>query len=269
LTPCGGVSAREPLPEERSLLPPICYHLGIADEVLSRICLPVGDENRGSFLLGSTAPDIRFLIGASREETHFAPLDCEEGVSGAKAIFEVHPELVEDPAISPATKAFVAGYLSHLVTGEAWIRGIYRPFFGGSSPMAGDPVANLFDRLLQFELDRRERLGSGSISSMRRELLDSARDIDVTFIDRINLNRWREFVFMTTTRLPHWEDFRAFAEKYLMWMRHIPQHRIEDFFERFDERLAQVLSMVPEDTVRGFREKSLADSVRVAREYLG
>lgn len=269
MTLCGGVWIREPLPEERSLLPPICYHLGIADEVLSRLCLPVGDENRGSFLLGSTAPDIRFFIGASREETHFVPLDCEEGVSGAKAIFDAHPELVKDAAISPATRAFVAGYLSHLVTDEAWIRGIYRPFFGRSSPMAGDPVANLFDRLLQFELDRRERLGSGSISSIRKELVDSARDVDVGFIDKMNLNRWREFVFIATTRLPHWEDFRAFAEKYLIWMRHIPRHRIEDFFECFDERLVQVLNMVPEDTVQEFREESLADSVKVAREYLG
>lgn len=229
---------------------------------------PVVDGNWGSYYLGSTAPDIRFFIASGREETHFLPLDSEEGASGVERMFEAYPELVEDANLSAATKSFVAGYLSHLVTDEAWIYRIYRPFFGKSSPLGGDPMANLLDRVLQFELDRRERLNSSSISTIRRDLLDSTAGIAVGFIDRFSLERWREFVSIATTRKPNWEGFRFFAERYLIWMREIAPEEQKTFFASFDARVEQVLRMVPEEPLRAFREQSIEDSVRVAEEYL-
>ncbi len=250
-------------------MPPICYHLAIAEEVVRGLDNTLTPETRGSFYLGSTAPDIRFFIAASREETHFLTLDCEEGASGVASMFKAYPHLVRHEELSSRTRAFVAGYLSHLVTDEDWIFDIYRPYFGESSELGGDPMANLFDRLLQFELDRRERLNSAGISSIRRELVDSASNVDVGFIDPASLDRWREFVFMATTRKANWEDFRNFAERYLIWMRQLSRERIDEFFDTFDDRLAQVLEMVPEQTIRDFRERSVADSLRVAGEYLG
>lgn len=250
-------------------MPPICYHLGIGEEVISRLRHPILEQDRGSFFLGCTAPDIRFFIGATREETHFLSLDSEEGSSGVGLMFEAYPELREEASLSPATKSFVAGYVSHLVTDEAWIYRIYRPFFGKYSTLAGDPMANLFDRLLQFELDRRERLNSTGISTIRKELVYPASGVVVSFIDDYNLNRWREFVFVATTRRPNWEDFRRFAEKYLIWMRHIAPSRLDSFFASFDARVEQVLGMVPEEEIRQFREQSITDSVTAAAEYLG
>lgn len=229
---------------------------------------PVVDENRGSYYLGSTAPDIRFFIASGREETHFLSLDSEEGASGVERMFEAYPELVEDANLTAATKSFVAGYLSHLVTDEAWIYRIYRPFFGKSSPLGGDPMANLLDRLLQFELDRQERLNSSSISMIRKDLLDSTSGIAVGFIDNLSLERWREFVSMATTRKSNREDFRFFAQRYLIWMREIAPEEQETFFASFDARVKQVLRMVPEELLQAFREQSIEDSVRVAEEYL-
>lgn len=250
-------------------MPPICYHLGIAEETASRLCHPIVGQNLGSFFLGSTAPDIRFFTGACREETHFLPLDGEEGASGVELMFEAYPEIIDGVVLSGVTKSFIAGYLSHLVTDEAWIYRIYRPFFGKSSPLGGDPMANLLDRLLQFELDRRERLNSSSIAAIRKELIDSAYGIAVSFIDALSLSRWRQFVFTATTWEASREDFRNFAERYLILMRQITPDRIESFFASFDARLEQVLTIVPEEEIQGFREQSVADSMRVAREYLG
>jgi len=249
-------------------LPPICLHLGIAEEAISKSRHPVVDDNRGSYYLGSTAPDIRFFISSGREETHFLSLDSEEGASGVERMFEAHPELVEDASLSAATKSFVAGYLSHLVTDEAWIYRIYRPFFGKSSPLGGDPMANLLDRVLQFELDRRERLNSSSMSMICNELLDSTAGIAVSFIDHFSLERWREFVSIAAARKANWEGFRFFAERYLIWMREIAPEEQEAFFASLDARVEQVLRMVPEEPLRAFREQSIEDSVRVAEEYL-
>jgi hypothetical protein len=250
-------------------LPPICLHLGIAEEVISRLHHPVVDENKGSYYLGSTAPDIRFFVGASREDTHFLTLDCEEGASGVKRMLKAHPELDNRAELSPATRAFVAGYFSHLVTDEAWIYQIYRPFFGKSSSVSSSPIANLLDRVLQFDLDRRERLNNKGMSVIREELNTLAPLIEVCFIDASSLKRWREFVFIATTRKSNWEDFRHFAEKYLIWMRQIAPEEQETFFASFDDRLEQVRMMVPEVQLKTFRERSIANSVQAAREYLG
>ncbi len=251
-------------------MPPICFHLGIAEETIARLRHPVIDQNRGRYFFGSTTPDIRFFISAEREETHFLSLDADEGESGVSHIFDSYPELRNDANLNAATKSFVLGYLSHLVTDEAWIYRIYRPFFGKSSSLAGDPTANLMDRLLQYDLDRKERLNSSNISAIRQEIVDSeSADVDIGFIDISALKKWREFVFVSTTRKANWEDFRVFAEKYMIWMRQVSEDRIEDFFNSFDERLEQVLELVPEEEILAFREKAIADSVRVAREYLG
>ncbi|MEE8470451.1 MAG: zinc dependent phospholipase C family protein [Dehalococcoidia bacterium] len=254
---------------EGSLLPPICYHLGVAEEAASRLRHPTVDQGLGSFYLGCTAPDIRFFIGTSREETHFFSLDSDDSVSGVSLLFETYPELRGDAKLNIATKSFVAGYLSHLVTDEAWICRIYRPFFGKASSLGRSPVANLFDRLLQFEIDRRERLSSANISTIRKELADSTSGVAVSFIDELNLNRWSEFVFISTTRRPHWEDFRSFAENYLIGLRQIGREPLEAFFASFDARLQEVLEMVPEERLEEFHEQSVADTVRVVREYLG
>ena len=189
-------------------MPPICIHLGIAVETVPRLRHPIVDENLGSYYLGTTAPDIRVLINASREETHFLPLDSEDGASGVKPMLEAYPELAGGASLSAATRSFVAGYFSHLVTDEAWIYLIYRPFFGESSPLKDDPMANLLDRLLQFELDRRERLNSENMSVVRAELANSTSGIDVSFIDAPNLKMWSEIAYMTTTRKANWEYFR-------------------------------------------------------------
>lgn len=250
-------------------MPPICLHLGFAEEAIARLRHPIVDQYRGSYYLGSTAPDIRLFVSASREETHFLSLESEEGASGVKPLFESHPELRGNANLSAATRAFVAGYLSHLVTDEAWIYKIFRPFFGGLSPLGGGPMANLYDRVLQFELDQRERVNSSSMSRIRQELIDSASGVEVGFIDRPSLDRWSEFVSVVATRKSNWEDFRRFAGKHLIWMRQIAADELDSFFAAFDESLEQVMGIVPNERLGEFREQSIVDSVRVAKEYLG
>ena len=250
-------------------MPPICLHLGIAEEAIERLRHPIIDGKRGSYYLGSTAPDIRFFIEASREDTHFLPLDSEDGESGIKKMFQAYPELTENSGLNAATKSFVAGYISHLVTDEAWIYKIYRPFFGKLSPEGGKPMANLLDRVLQFELDRSERLNSKNMSAIRTELNGSADNVTVSFVNPSNLKRWSEFVFMATTRKPDWDHFRHFAERYLTWMRQIAPEEQDTFFASFDERREQVLRMVPREQLQAFREQSIVNSVKAAKEYLG
>ncbi|MBE0481606.1 MAG: zinc dependent phospholipase C family protein [Dehalococcoidia bacterium] len=249
-------------------MPPICTHLAIAHDVSARLRHPVIDQNRGYYYLGSTAPDMRLFMKAGREQTHFLSLNSDEGESGVWPMLEAYPEL-GNTNLSAATRAFIAGYLSHLVTDEAWIYRIYRPFFGEASGLKGTPIANLLDRLLQFELDRRARMNGASISMIRSEISSPVTGIGVRFIDSSNLKRWQEFVSIATSRRAHREDFRWFAEKYLACTRQISPEEQASFFASFDSRLQEVLEIVPEEQIESFREASIRDSVRVAKEYLG
>lgn len=138
-----------------------------------------------------------------------------------------------------------------------------------SSSLGGNPMANLLDRLLQFDLDCRERLNNKSMAVIRGELSAPIFEWDIGFIDASSLKKWRELVFMATTRKANWEDFRLFAEKYLIWMQQIAHEELETFFTSFDARLEQVWRMVPGERLKAFREQSVAESVRAAGEYLG
>lgn len=250
-------------------MPPICLHLSIASEAASQLDHSVVKQRLGSYFLGSTAPDIRLIIGASREETHFIPLESEEGVSGVKPLFESYPELARTDDLNVATRSFVAGYLSHLVTDETWIYQIYRPFFGKSSPFGGDPLSNLLDRALQFELDSREQADKEAMRAIGTELFHSNFGVALSLIDAVSLEWWRDFVIAGTLREPTRDRFRVFAERYLAFGQKVEPAQIEPFLASFDSRLKQVLEIVPQERLQAFRECAIASSVAAAREYLG
>lgn len=250
-------------------MPPVCLHLGIAEEAIERLKHPVALQNQGSFLLGSTAPDMRIITAATREETHFFDLVCDTYGSSIGGFFEEYPHLREVAKLNSPTKAFVCGYLSHLVTDEVWICEVYRPFFGEGSTLAGDPLANVLDRALQFELDRRERADQRKVQEFQALLADSDSGVDVGFIDAATLRQWREFVSTAVGREPSWDRFPIFAQRFLIAEQKVDKEPLEVFLASVRSKLEDILDRVGTQQLEAFREKSIADSVRVAGEYLG
>ena len=118
-------------------MPPLVLHAASAKKIADRLQLHLLDEERGQVYLGSTAPDIRVITGFDRRRTHFFDLDDFEEQSGVETFFHAYPCLGNSSAISAATAAFVAGYLTHLVMDETWIKTIYRPYFGERSSLGG------------------------------------------------------------------------------------------------------------------------------------
>lgn len=250
-------------------MPPVCLHLGIAKEVMERLHHPVALRNQGSFLLGSTAPDMQIITSATREETHFFDLADDSYGSSIEGFFNKYPRLCEVAKLNSPTKAFVCGYLSHLVTDEVWICEIYRPFFGEGSSLAGDPLANVLDRALQFELDRRERADQGEVLELQALLADSDSGVDVGFVDAATLRRWREFVSTAVGREPSWDRFPIFAQRFLVPEQKVDPEHLEVFLVSVRSKVDGIIEHVSARQLAVFREKSIADSVRVAGEYLG
>ncbi len=249
-------------------MPPICLHFVFAKEAAAQMRHPAIDQYLGSYLLGATSPDVHIVSGGSRKETHFFDLEAEFGESGVSLLFKAHPHLRPASPLSEATRAFIAGYLSHLVTDEVWILDIYRPFFGKSSPIGSDPMANLLDRALQFELDYRQRLNRGDMAAIKALLGDSDSGVDIGFIDAPTLRRWRGFICIAAVREPTWERFPAFARRLLVPGQEVDPGQLKQFLDSVPAMLDRALQLVTPERITAFREKAVASSIEAAEEYL-
>ncbi len=136
-------------------MPPLGMHLTLARDAFPQLEDGLGGC-RGYYLFGATLPDMHTLAGFTRQHTHYVELGQEEGGQEIDRFFRANPHLARSPEAGNhrPTRALAAGYLSHLMMDRTWIARIYRPYFGPDSSQSGDPLANLMDRLLQYELDR-------------------------------------------------------------------------------------------------------------------
>jgi len=233
----------------------------------SRLRHPLIDGRLGSCLLGSTTPDIRLLSGSPREETHFFDLASTSAESGVQVLFRTHPSLAKGAAQSEATRSFVAGYLSHLVTDEVWITEIYRPFFGPSSPRGREPAANILDRLLQFEIDRQVRSGKAQMATFQAELEGSECGVELGFIDADSLAQWRRFVCGLLAREPDWERFKFIVRRFMPEDK-ADQEKVEPLFSSLPAAATSIFEEVGAGKVEGFIERSVVGSVAAVGEYL-
>jgi len=250
-------------------MPPICIHLVIAREAAQQLHHPVIYQNPGSYLIGATYPDVHITTAdAGREKTHFVNLQDENSESGTVTMFRTHPRLARRGKLDSSTQSFVAGYLSHLVTDEVWIMDIYRPFFGASSLLNQDPMANVLDRLLQFELDCRERDDKAKMEEIRAQICDWEPKVEVDFIDTATLKQWRDFVCTAAGREPSLAFFPLFAQRFLLPRQKLDPEQLEQFLSAMPAKLEWAIQYVTPERISAFRQKAIIQSVAVARGYL-
>jgi len=249
-------------------MPPICIHLVIAREAADQLHHPIIDQNLGSYLVGATFPDVHIIIADSRrEQTHFCDLQDENSESGAVIMLRALPHLAQRDKVDSATQSFVAGYLSHLVTDEVWIVDIYRPFFGLSSFLGRDPMANILDRLLQFGLDCHEREDKSKMEEIRALICDWEPRVD--FIATATLKLWRDFVCSAAGREPSLAFFPLFAQRFLLPRYNVDPEQLEQFLPLLSAKLEWAMQYVTPERLAVFKEKSIIQSVAVARGYFG
>lgn len=249
-------------------MPPLCLHLHIAKEAANRLRHPMLERNLGIYLLGATLPDIHFVSGASRQDTHFVNLEAEGMEGGVSAFFQNYPELAKERNPDEASKAAVCGYLSHLFTDEVWVASIYLPYFGPSSPLGGDPLVNILDRALQFELDRQVRLDGEKMTEIR-SLLDSADwERARKLVETSRLKKWRDFITTILNRKPSWESFAHYARTFLLTHQKVETEQLERFLSSLPAMQQRVVQLVPRETLESFREKSICGSSDLAGGYL-
>jgi len=223
---------------------------------------------RGSYVLGTTLPDVHVITASmSRKDTHFFDLNQKSDGGSVEAFLKTHPELNKDKPLTGVIRATVAGYLSHLVVDDLWIAEIYRPFFGPTSSLADDPQANLLDRALQHELEKKER----DDLTARDDILSLLHDplpVDVLgFLDASALERWQGFVYALAKRQFNWENFNNWVQKALMPREKLEAERVKHFLSVLPEKRQMAVQLVTWQRLEAFKQQGVSLSLSLLDEY--
>ncbi len=249
-------------------MPPLGMHMTLARELARQVGHRALEADPGAYYLGATTPDIRVITRWDRERTHFFDLDRFDEQSGVAGIFAAHPELASPPRLNEGTVAFLCGYISHLEMDEAWIVEIYRPCFGQGLGRDDDVLANLLDRVLQYELDRREREDRDVVHEIRDDLLATAADIAVGFIDQETLLRWREVSADVLCHPPDWDRFGKVASRHLRAYGVESEADLAHFLRNIPDLLDRSIRQVTPARLDAFQERSRRRAAEAIREYL-
>ncbi len=249
-------------------MPPPVLHMSLAKVLADGLALADLDADRGAYYLGATAPDIRAITRWERQSTHFFELDNFGHQDSVRALFEAHPELGDRAEVSRGTAAFLSGYISHLVLDEGWINDVYRPLFGERSSLAGSRRANVMDRVIQFELERREREDREALHGMGAAITATALEVSIGFIDVATLQRWREVNLDFLQAPPTWERFRNVASRHLRDYGVTDPDEVESFMAGVPSLLQETVDHVGWERVQAFIDSATRRATEAIRDYL-
>ena len=233
--------------------------------IAERLRAPQIDALRGVYYLGATAPDIRVITRRERIHTHFFDLECLDVQDSVAKMFEAHPGLATPGELDAMTRAFMAGFITHLVFDQTYIETMYRDFFGARSSMVADPFANVLDRALQFELNRRELEDATALGEILREVEDCETSTAVGFIEDAYLAQWREVIVDFARQGPTWDRFPRMMNMHLR-RAGLTDDEIEQHSKDGPMLAQRSLDYVSEARVARFVEEATAQAeARVAR----
>ncbi len=244
-------------------------HIHLANQVAERLERSCVFDHRGSFYLGSTAPDIRAMTKQPRELTHFAPLSVEKVGTGTETMFQRHPEL--NGEMSPASQAFLAGYICHLAADEIWITSVFRPNFDVSledTRLTDNEVeANIWDRAMQLNMDR-QTLPQLPTEGHPRELLTcSDKDVAMPFFEDGLLTEWKDRVGRFMVWEFTWDRLKNALNRLYRDDENV-QRSVDGFLEGIPDTLEKLYDKIPEAEVSAYQERALAATVAQVKEFL-
>ena len=247
-------------------MPNLAAHIDLAHQAAKRLSNPDLDTYVGHYLLGSTAPDVRVITRKSREDYHFAPLTFAEVGAGVQGLFDAHPHLRSTANGDGPTRAFIAGYITHLVLDESWITQLYRPRFANPRVFPDEAYGKVMDRVLQLELDRQ---ATGAATTALPLLAGAGDSVDVAFISSETLADWRKWVLELVGRGFAWERLRHQARRIAEGDDSHPAHAVaEDFLRAMPDSLDRLFEIVTPDQLAGFKDRAVEALSQAVEEYM-
>ena len=226
----------------------------------------VTEENLGFCLLGSTVPDIRAMTKNPRSKTHFTELSVIDIGEGVSQMLNDYPQIRIECQESPKMKAFICGYISHLICDETWITQIYRPVFSEEFRQCSEIESNMWDRALQLELD------SISLTEIKSNALidllpDDITGINLEFVDSEDLKTWTSWVVDLVNRDFSWDRLHN-AMNSMYRNDSDVQHSVSDFIGDIHNNLTSVHRLFTGDILDWYLSNTVNQSVSVIKESL-
>ncbi|MSQ11984.1 MAG: hypothetical protein EXR48_04745 [Dehalococcoidia bacterium] len=247
-------------------MPNLQAHIALALQWSEALPSSPARELLGTYLLGSTVPDIRAMTRALREDTHFMELDSSSMTAGIDGLLSAHPGLAEASRLNGPTVAFLLGYFSHLVADQGWVTTVYRPYFANPSLFPDQVESKVLDRALQLEQDRSAQ---DAVQRVMPLLADAEKDVIIGFIPQQLLEEWREWLQEFLARGFTWDRLRFLARRRQQQEHLEAAGQVADrFLGSVDSGLARIAQRVPPESVRAYRERSARTFLRVSREFL-
>ena len=249
-------------------MPNLPMHIYLANQAAEQLDWGSIQDHVGSVFLGSTTPDIRAMTGWPRERTHFATLSLESVGTGVRTMLESCPNLAAPGNQTPATQAFILGYISHLVADEVWITTMYRTYFDGENNVACDDVeANMWDRTLQLEMDRKTFAAMDGLHQAAEDIICGDQSVDVGFLEVDLLQEWREWGGRFMTRDFSWDRLKRAMNRMYRDNDDV-QQTVDKFLQGMPYSLERIYEKIPEERLDAYQAQVLAQTGSHAREYM-
>jgi len=252
------------------LLPNLPTHIHFAlnalDEVSGNIGHSNADEYLPVYLLGATAPDIRVITRKDRSLYHFVQLDFKAVGDGVTNLQRRYPRWQDLSGCDINTRAFMAGYVSHLILDETWITNVFRPFFENQEFFESRSEALIMDRAMQLELDR---ANWESVSANLDFMRNADVKLEVDFFPTEYLYEWRDWVVGLLAKGFTWDRLRFMAQRISKNESHNEVASIaETFLLDPTQSTTHLLERFPDDLIRDFSINSHRNMVSAVNDFL-
>lgn len=250
-------------------MPNLPTHIHFALKALDEVSVNIGSdvaEYLPVYLIGATAPDIRVITKKDRSLYHFVQLDFKTLGDGVKNLRRKYPYWKDLSGCDIQTRAFMAGYVSHLILDETWITNVFRPFFAGPGFFESESEGLIMDRAVQLELDRSNW---ESVNST----LDFIRNVDISleidFFPTDSLNEWRDWVVGLLDNGFTWDRLRFMAQRISKNKSHNSVVSIaESFLINPTRSTTNLLEKLPGDLIGDFSDNSHKNMVSAVNDFL-
>lgn len=226
------------------------------------------DETSGAYLLGSVTPDIRIINKQSRVITHFSDLDNRVIGHGVENMYAQYPDLFNIGALSNAKRSFVAGYINHLVADETWITAIYEPYFSNDLIFECIEEANVYDRVLQLELDRLSRASLNDMQIAREYILEMTVDFHLDFLPDSVVVQWRDWLLESMSWGFSWERIRRLAYRQKSNNTKLIDQITQSFLDDIPAHLTMLYDKLPDNIIDFYLSEVRKNYKEIKHRYL-
>ena len=250
-------------------MPNLPMHIYLCQQVAMELDWGYAHDHPGAAYLGSTTPDIRAMTKWDRARTHFSDLSVREIGAGVRRMFELHPHLAgADNGLTPQTRAFLLGYVSHLVADEVWITTMFRPHFAAGNRITDTDVeAHIWDRALQLDMDNAVLSDNGGLSAQNDAIAALEQMPALGFLQDELIDEWRGWV----ARLLGWDFTWERLKRALNRMYRDDdevQQVVDGFLANMPRSLERVYERVPRALIDDYRRRVIDETKVQAREFL-